>query len=83
MTNPRSPGILTHDRLFISSMAGSDPATGKVPDDPAAQVDLALDRMHSCRESRRTGIEPRGFRQSLSDFRNSVAGHERALCQAL
>ena len=42
-----SPGILTHDRLFISSMAGVDPATGKVPDDPAAQVDLALDRMQS------------------------------------
>lgn len=39
------PGVLTHDRLFISSMAGADPATGKVPDDPGAQVDLALDRM--------------------------------------
>lgn len=38
-------GVLTHDRLFISSMAGVDPATGKVPDDPAAQVDLALDQM--------------------------------------
>jgi reactive intermediate/imine deaminase len=42
-----SPGILTYDRLFISSMAGVDPATGKVPDDPAAQVDLALDRMQA------------------------------------
>src|SRR5579864_4652979 len=42
-----SPGILTHDRLFISSMPGSDPATGKVPDDPAAQVDLALDGMEA------------------------------------
>ena len=42
-----SPGILTHDRLFISSMAGTDPVTGKVPDDPAAQVDLALDRMQA------------------------------------
>lgn len=39
------PGVLTHDRLFISSMAGVDPATGKVPPDPGAQVDLALDRM--------------------------------------
>ena len=38
-----SPGMLTHDRLFVSSMMGADPATGKVPDDPAAQVDLALD----------------------------------------
>lgn len=42
-----SPGMLTHDRLFISSMAGSDSASGKVPDDPGMQVDLALDRMHA------------------------------------
>ena len=42
-----SPGILTHDRLFISSMPGSDPVSGKVPDDPAAQVDLALDRVQA------------------------------------
>jgi len=42
-----SPGILTHDRLFISSMTGSDPVSGKVPDDPAAQVDLALDRVQA------------------------------------
>jgi enamine deaminase RidA (YjgF/YER057c/UK114 family) len=40
---PFSPGVLTHDRLFISAMQGLDPATGKVPDDPAAQTDLALD----------------------------------------
>jgi 2-iminobutanoate/2-iminopropanoate deaminase len=40
-----SPGILTHDRLFISSMAGMDPASGKIPEDPAAQVELALDGM--------------------------------------
>jgi reactive intermediate/imine deaminase len=37
-----SPGMLTYDRLFVSSMAGSDPVSGKAPDDPAAQVDLAL-----------------------------------------
>ncbi len=42
-----SPGILTHDRLFISGMSGRDPLSGKVPDDPAAQVDLALDRMQA------------------------------------
>lgn len=45
-TNDQAPpGMLTHDRLFVSSMVGADPATGKVPDDPAVQVDLALDRM--------------------------------------
>jgi len=43
--DPAPPGMLTHDRLFVSSMPGSDPATGKVPDDPAAQVNLALDRL--------------------------------------
>jgi enamine deaminase RidA (YjgF/YER057c/UK114 family) len=42
-----APGVLTHDRLFISSMPGSDPETGKVPEDPGAQVDAALDRMHA------------------------------------
>jgi enamine deaminase RidA (YjgF/YER057c/UK114 family) len=44
---PTSPGVLTNDRLFISSMEGIDPETGKIPDDPAAQVDLALDRMQA------------------------------------
>jgi len=45
-TKDAPAGMLTRDRLFISSMAGVDPVTGKVPEDPAAQVDLALDRMH-------------------------------------
>ncbi len=48
---PVSPGILTRDQLFVSGMPGSDPATGKVPDDPAAQVDLALDRMKAVAEA--------------------------------
>src|SRR5579872_57627 len=42
-----APGVLTHDRLFVSAMPGSDPATGKVPDDPATQIDMALDRMQA------------------------------------
>ena len=46
-----SPGILTHDRLFLSAMPGSDPSGGKVPDDPAAQVDFALDRMKGVLEA--------------------------------
>jgi reactive intermediate/imine deaminase len=46
-----SPGVLTHDRLFLSAMPGSNPASGKVPDDPAAQVDLALDRMKAVVEA--------------------------------
>jgi reactive intermediate/imine deaminase len=40
---PFSPGILTHDRLFVSAMQGRDLKSGAVPDDPAAQTDLALD----------------------------------------
>jgi enamine deaminase RidA (YjgF/YER057c/UK114 family) len=40
---PASPGILTHDRLFVSAMRGRDLRTGTIPADPAAQVDLALD----------------------------------------
>ena len=40
---PVSPGIATHDRLFVSGMRGRDLHTGTVPADPAAQVTLALD----------------------------------------
>jgi reactive intermediate/imine deaminase len=46
-----SPAILTHDRLFLSAMPGSDPSSGKVPSDPAAQVDFALNRMKAVLES--------------------------------
>lgn len=44
---PFSPGILTHDRMFVSGMAGADGMSGKIPEDPAAQVDLALDNMQA------------------------------------
>jgi len=42
-----SSGMLTYDRFFVSSMAGCDPSTCAVPEDPGAQVNLALDRMKS------------------------------------
>jgi enamine deaminase RidA (YjgF/YER057c/UK114 family) len=48
---PFSPGMLTHDRLFVSAMQGRDPATGAVPDDPAAQTDLALDGVKAVTEA--------------------------------
>ena len=47
LSGSASPGMLTHDRLFVSGMIGADPVTGKIPDDPAAQVDLALDGMQA------------------------------------
>ena len=46
-----SAGMLTHDRLFVSTMLGRDPSTGKVPDDPATQVDFALDNLKSVVEA--------------------------------
>jgi enamine deaminase RidA (YjgF/YER057c/UK114 family) len=46
-----SPGVLTHDRLFVSAMPGTDPASGKPSNDPAAQVDFALDRMKAVVEA--------------------------------
>jgi len=45
--DPAPPGMLTEDRLFVSSMPGSDPTSGKVPADPATQVDFALNRMEA------------------------------------
>ncbi len=44
---PLSPGIIAGDRIYISGMQGRDPATGKIPDDPADQVKLAFDRFHA------------------------------------
>ncbi len=43
--SPVSPGVLAGDRLYLSGFLGRDPGTGKIPEDPAAQVQLALDRM--------------------------------------
>ena len=40
-----SPGMMVGDRLYISSLLGRDPVSGKIPETPAAQVQLALDRM--------------------------------------
>ena len=48
---PFSPGILTHDRLFVSAMPSTGPSGDKVLDDPAAQVDFALDRMKAVVEA--------------------------------
>jgi reactive intermediate/imine deaminase len=42
-----SPAMLTFDRLFVSTMQGIDPANGTVPQDSAAQVNLALDKLKS------------------------------------
>ena len=42
-----SAGMLSHDQLFISTMPGRDAATGAVPQDPALQVNLALDGVKS------------------------------------
>ena len=47
---PFSPGILTHDRLFVSAMP--DTAAGhKASDDPVTQVEFALDRMKAIVEA--------------------------------
>jgi len=48
---PFSPGVLTHDRLFVSAMQGRDQVTGAVPDNPAAQTDLALDGLKAVVEA--------------------------------
>ena len=43
---PYSPGILTHDQMYVSAMLGRDLESGEVPDDPTRQVQLALDGMN-------------------------------------
>ena len=40
-----SPGMVAGNRLYLSGFTGTDIATGKMPPDPGAQVQLALDNM--------------------------------------
>lgn len=47
---PYSPGIQTHDRLFISSLPGRD-GGGNIPADAASEVDAALDRFKAVSEA--------------------------------
>src|SRR5438105_11663825 len=46
-SSPLSPGILAGERLYLSGFLGRDINTGRIPEDPAAQVELALDRMEA------------------------------------
>ena len=48
---PFSPGILTHNRLFVSAMPRTGVSGDKVLDDPGSQVDFALDRMKAVVEA--------------------------------
>jgi len=49
-SQPLSPGMLTRDRLFISSLPGRT-AGGSVPDDPGSEVDAALDNFKAVTEA--------------------------------
>ena len=42
---PLSPGVIAGDRMYLSGFLGRDIGTGHIPSDPAAQVQLSLDRM--------------------------------------
>jgi enamine deaminase RidA (YjgF/YER057c/UK114 family) len=43
---PFSPAVRAGDRLFVSGFSGRDVHTGRIPEDPAAQVELALTQVH-------------------------------------
>jgi reactive intermediate/imine deaminase len=46
-SSPLSPGVVAGDRMYLSGFLGRDINTGSIPEDPAAQVELALDRMQA------------------------------------
>lgn len=64
-----SPGMLTHDRLFVSAMLGSDPSNQTEPQDPGKQVDLALDGMTAV-------VEAAGLKRSNMVFVNPYLTRE-------
>jgi reactive intermediate/imine deaminase len=40
-----TPGVMAGERFYMSGFLGCDPATGRIPENPEAQVQLALDNM--------------------------------------
>jgi len=40
-----SAGVLAGNRMYVSGLVGRDPKTGEIPSDPAAQVQLSLERV--------------------------------------
>lgn len=52
-----SPAVLCGDRLFLSGFLGRDINTGKIPDDPGEQVQLALNRLKQTLEAAGMGFE--------------------------
>src|SRR6185312_15415284 len=44
-SSPLSAAVQVGDRLYLSGYLGRDINTGRIPEDPGAQVQLALDRM--------------------------------------
>lgn len=59
-SSPLSPAVQAGDRLYLSGFLGRDINTGRVPEDPAAQVELSLDRMAAT------------LKAAGADFRNMV-----------
>jgi len=48
---PVTPGVMAGERLYLAGFLGRDIVTGQIPEDPAAQVKLALDRMKQTLEA--------------------------------
>ncbi len=46
-SSPLSPGVVAGDRMYLSGFLGRDINTGRIPEDPAAQVELSLDRVQA------------------------------------
>jgi len=44
-SSPVTPGVIAGDRMYLSGFLGRDIKTGRIPDEPAGQVELSLSRM--------------------------------------
>ncbi len=54
---PISPAVRVGDRLYLSGFLGRDVNNGQVPADPAAQVQLAFDRMEATLKAAGAGFQ--------------------------
>ena len=77
---PFSPGILTHDRLFVSALPRHWQRQGFGRSSGSGRLRARPDE--GSRGSGWAGTQPHGFCKSLLDRAVSSAGHEPALCAA-
>ena len=78
---PIPMGALVGNVLFSSGIMGTDPATGKVPEDLESQCELAFANMKALVENAGGAVEDIGSIKSVDEGPGPTGGGEPALAE--